>query len=246
MVRSTRNTASLPMHATLGKIRAQTSADSEVFEQAATRTASKLADIWYNFVQQIFVDPNDQVYNDTGFSTGKFTNTFAALKSWQPQQQREEMKKAGLHLSLLSPFLDDYDTDHPHALPSTDPVYLDPYTEEHYETLVNTLDLDSPTYSNISENVISNFRNLLRRYPEAFHIPGSPLGTIKGFYHNIDTGESPPVYKLPYRKSPAELLPIKAELQRMLELNIIHPSHCMGDSLHLSAETTRIRFIPAP
>ena len=104
-------------------------------------------------------------------------------------------------------------------------MYLDPHSEEYYETLVNTLDLDSPKYSNISEDVMSNFKNLLRRYPEAFHIPGSPLGIIKGFYHNIDTGESPPVYKLPYRKSPAELLAIKAELERMLAPNIIRPSH---------------------
>ena len=67
--------------------------------------------------------------------------------------------------------------------------------------------------------------SLLHRYPEAFHIPGSPLGIIKGFYHNIDTGESPPIYKLPYRKSKAELLAIKAELEQMLALNIICPSH---------------------
>ena len=53
------------------------------------------------------------------------------------------MKKAGLHSSLLSPFLDDHDTDHPHALPSTEPVYLNPYSEEYYETLVNTLNLAS-------------------------------------------------------------------------------------------------------
>ena len=69
------------------------------------------------------------------------------------------------------------------------------HTQEYYETLVNTLDLDSSKYSNISEEVMSNFKNLLRRYREAFQIPGSPLGIIKGFYHNIDTGESPSVYK---------------------------------------------------
>ena len=134
--------------------------------------------MWYHFAQQIPVDANDHVYNNTDFSTGKSAYAFAALRSWQPQQQ--EMKKAGLHSSLLSPFLDDHDADHPHALPSTDPVYLDPYSEEYYETLVNTLDLDSPKYSNISEDVMSNFKNLLRRYPEVFHIPGSPPGIIKG------------------------------------------------------------------
>ena len=253
LVRSTRNTASLPMHASQGKIRVQISADSEVFEQAATHTASKLADMWYNFAKQIPVNANDHVCNDTDFSTGKSANAFAALKSWQPQQQLEEMKKAGFHSSLLlSPFLDDHDTDHPHALLSTDPVYFNPYSEECYKTLVNALDLDSPKYSNITENVMSNFKNLLRRCPEAFHIPGSALGIIKGFYHNIDTGESPPVYKLPYRTSPAESLAIKAELERIFALNFIRPSRSAwgggggGGSLHLSVETTGKGFTPAP
>ena len=93
LVRSTRNTASLPMHSTLGKIRAQTSADSEVFEQAATHTGSKLAGRWYHIAQQIPVNLSDHVYNDTDFSIGKSAYAFAALKSWQPQQQQEEMKK---------------------------------------------------------------------------------------------------------------------------------------------------------
>ena len=46
------------------------------------------------------------------------------------------MKKADLHSSLLSQFLFHHDADHPHALPSTDPVYLDPYSKEYYETLL--------------------------------------------------------------------------------------------------------------
>ena len=69
------------MHATLGKSRTQTSTDSEVFEQAATHTASKLDDMWNNFAQQIPVKPNDHVYNDADFSTGKSARVFAALKS---------------------------------------------------------------------------------------------------------------------------------------------------------------------
>ena len=51
------------LHATLGNIRAQTSADSEIFQQAATHTASKLVDMWYHFPQQIPVNANDPAYN---------------------------------------------------------------------------------------------------------------------------------------------------------------------------------------
>ena len=72
---------------------------------------------------------------------------------------------------------------------------------------------------------MQQFKGLLRKYPEAFYLPGTKLGTVKDFYHNINTGQSPPVYRLPYRKSPAELCAIKSELQKMLALGIIQPSH---------------------
>ena len=50
------------------------------------------------------------------------------------------------------------------------------------------------------------------------------LDLIKGFDHRIPTGDAPPVYHLPYRKSPAELKAIEDELQRMLAMNIIRGS----------------------
>ena len=60
---------------------------------------------------------------------------------------------------------------------------------------------------------MDQFKEILCKYPGAFHLQGTPLGTIKGFYHNTDTGDSPPVYQFPYRKSPSELCAIKNELQ---------------------------------
>ena len=98
---------------------------------------------------------------------------------------------------------------------------MDPYSDEYFDKLVAALELDSLMYANIDPEVIVKFKEILRKYPEAFHLPG----TIKGFYHNIDTGDSLPVYQLPYRKSPAELSAIENELLRMLSLNIIKPSH---------------------
>ena len=73
--------------------------------------------------------------------------------------------------------------------------------------------------------ILSEFKSLLHKYQHVFHLPNSPLSTIKGFSHNIPTGDSPPVYRLPYRKSPAELAAIKIEIERMLQLNVIPPSH---------------------
>jgi len=56
------------------------------------------------------------------------------------------------------------------------------------------------------------------------------MGSIKYLHENvlhcvyIDTGQEPPVYRLPYRKSPAELEAIKEEIECMMKLKIIQPS----------------------
>ena len=71
---------------------------------------------------------------------------------------------------------------------------------------------------------MKQFKKLIHKYSHAFYLPGSELSTITGFHHNIPTGDSPPVYYLPYRKSPSELTAIKDELQKMLKLHIIRPS----------------------
>ena len=70
-----------------------------------------------------------------------------------------------------------------------------------------------------------NFCSLIRKFPQVFYLPSVQLSTIKGFQHNIETGEANPVYRLPYRKSPSELAAIKTELERMIKMEIIQPSN---------------------
>ena len=135
------------------------------------------------------------------------------------------MAHAGLDSSILSPFLPEPESDHPHAFLPTDSGGLDPHSKEYFTKLVQALELDSPIYSHVHPLIMAKFKALLHKYPEAFYLPGSQLGTMKGFYHNIDTGKSPPVYHLPYKKSPAELCAIKNKLQKMLLQGIIKPSH---------------------
>ena len=72
---------------------------------------------------------------------------------------------------------------------------------------------------------MSDFTNLLVGIQKLFIFQVPHLVSSRVFIITLDTGESPPVYKLSYRKSPAELIAIKAELERMLALNIICPSH---------------------
>ena len=95
--------------------------------------------------------------------------------------------------------------------------------------MVAALDLDTDIYAHVNPVIMKQFKELIRKFSHAFHLPGSPLGTIKAYYHHIGTGDSPPVYCLPYRKSPSELAAIKDELHKMSKLHIIRPSFsCWG------------------
>ena len=136
--------------------------------------------------------------------------------------------------------------DHHDALPPTGGAYLDLHSDEYFDKLVKALELDGPLYAKVDPNTMDQFKEILHKYPEAFHLRGTPLGTIKGFYHNIDTGDSPPVYLLPYLKSPSELCAIKNELQHILSMNIIQPSHSPYGSLHFSPQTSGERSTPTP
>ena len=66
---------------------------------------------------------------------------------------------------------------------------------------------------------------LLRKYPTAFYLPGAALHPIREFHHNIQTGDAPSVYIIPYRKSPPEFAAIKEDLKRMLQMHIIKPNY---------------------
>ena len=90
--------------------------------------------------------------------------------------------------------------------PPTSTVHLDPHSEEYYQKLVEALELDTQAYSHVRPEILTQFKALIRKYPMAFHLPGAELHPVTGFHHNISTGDSPPVYCMPYRKSPAELI----------------------------------------
>ena len=83
------------------------------------------------------------------------------------------------------------ESDHPHAFPLLDSAVLDPHSEKHFNELVTAPDLDSPTYFHVDPTIMQQFTGLLLKYPEAFYLPSTKLGTVKDFYNNIDTGQSP-------------------------------------------------------
>ena len=123
------------------------------------------------------------------------------------------MHQSGLDSSILSSFFPEPDIDHPHIFPPSGDVHLDPYSEEYFQKLVETLDLDTFTYSHLSSEILTQFKVLLRKYPTAFYLPGAVLHPIRGFNHNIHTSDAPPVYCMSYHRSLPKLAAIKEELK---------------------------------
>ena len=134
----------------------------------------------------------------------------------------------------------------PTCIPPVEIVDLDPHSEEYFQKLVAALDLDIDSYAHVDPTTMTRFKELIRKYPHAFYLQGTSLNTIKGFHHNILTGDSPPVYRLPYRKSPHELAAIKDELRKMLKLHIIRPSFSTWEAPCILVSKTLEKGLPQP
>ena len=135
------------------------------------------------------------------------------LKSWQISAQNLEMKEAGLSSDILKPF-ETFAEDNEKVdlmLPSISIPFLDPKSDEFHSKLVESLDLNEE-YDHVNPEIMEKFKDLLKQYPNAFVVPGSPLGEIKGFENSIETGDAAPIYKSPYRKSPKELKALEMKL----------------------------------
>ena len=196
VVRSTKNKAVLPLNVTVGTIRPQTPVDEVTFLEAAGTTANQPADslstVWVCHLSSVC-----SCLCDYQGSTHRYLSG-----NWNISDQLAEMQQSGLDSSILSPFLPEPDTDHPNIFPPTSAAHLDPHSEEYYQKLVEALELDTQAYSHVNPDILTQFKALLRKYPTAFHLPGAELHPVKGFRNDINTGDSPPVYRMPYRKSP--------------------------------------------
>ena len=148
----------------------------------------------------------------------------SSVQTWKISEQNRGLAAAGLDSSILSPFREKISEFHEQEFVPSATLPLDPRSEEYYQTLLKALALVSPKYAHVDAEILQTFKQLIRKYSTAFLLPSSPLGQIQGFEHHIDTEDALPVYKHPYRKSPAELIAIKNELQRMLKMKIILPS----------------------
>ena len=176
------------------------------------------------------------------------SSSISSTQTWKISEQQKELATAGLDSSVLSPFTESISefNEHDSEFVPQITTSLDPSSEEYHQTFLQLLELDSPKYSHVDQHILQEFKLLLRKYPTAFLLPGSSLGEIKGFQHNIDTENALPVYKHPYRKSPEERLAIKNELQRMLKMNIIQPSKFEWGALCILVRKPLENGLPQP
>lgn len=82
-----------------------------------------------------------------------------------------------------------------------------------WEDLIDTNHLD--------EEQTEKLFDVLRPYSSLWD---GKLGTVENVKHRIDTGDSSPVWSMPHRAGPAQRDVEKAEVKRMLELDVIEPS----------------------
>ena len=229
VIHSTRESATLPFNTFLGSVRSIEDADHKVLESAAEFTASQVANHFFAMSVNSQASPDpvlEHVSNHVQTVSPSRFNCSRAPKISHAQES-QGVESSGLDSSILAPYLETAEFDNDKAFPftGTGKKSVQPFSEEFFCKLLDALDLDAPSYSHVPRSILQQFKSLLHKYQHVFHLPDSPFSTIQGFFHNIPTGDSPPVYRLPYRKSPEELAAIKTEIERMLKLQIVQPSH---------------------
>ena len=158
LVRSNKNKFTLSLNSNLGVIRPKTSEDDLIWHEAAEHTAQQLSDSWFSFIT-----------SQTSVLLGNSTSIYpryatCPAKTWDLNQQKSEMAKAGLDSSVLAPFLPEPESDHPHEFPPLDSAVLDPHSQEYFNELVTALDLDSPTYSHVDPIIMQQFKGIFKGY----------------------------------------------------------------------------------
>jgi len=135
--------------------------DDAVLEEAAVHatTANQLADGWLTWAntQQppaSLQPPKDTEHRDLDF---------CAPKQWATFSPSERMDDSGLNSSILSPFCDalpEFDCQGPEFLP-VEELTFDPCSSAHSDAIFHALDLDGPEYSNVDEDIMKRFKELI-------------------------------------------------------------------------------------
>ena len=89
---------------------------------------------------------------------------------------------------------------------------MDSYSEEYHNVLVKQLKFDTGLYTHVDPKLLHEFKALLCKHPTAFWLTGNPLTEVKGFKHDINTGNSLSfLFRSSLRKISAELRALKTD-----------------------------------
>ena len=112
------------------------------------------------------------------------------------------MTQAGLDSTFLTSFSEQLHIpiEH-HSYFPPDMPSVSPNSPGYCEQVFTALGLDEQSYQHVQQpDIMEKFKDLIRKYPAVFYLPGSPLNEIRSFTHFINTGNARPIYRLPYKK----------------------------------------------
>lgn len=82
----------------------------------------------------------------------------------------------------------------------------------------HVVSISDPNHSNVVQALVNEF-------PKVFDSKGlNGLPPMRGIPHVINTGDTPPINRPPYRMSPKELDELRRQLKELLDLGLIEPS----------------------
>ena len=189
--------------------------DVQLFHNAAKDTATVPYEEWIDAIQRRNLD----------ILTQQPSQPKQPLRPFLLDDAQQEMKTAiGPHaFGALVPFI--------HSKPILDddqdiaPLNhqkLDPHSKEYQDMVIESLCIKNN--DNLTPEQQQDLETLVRKYAHVFMLPGAPFRGVTTPEHSIDTGDAPPQYQPPYAQSPSQLQIMKAEIQKMLEQEILEHS----------------------
>lgn len=108
------------------------------------------------------------------------------------------------------------------------PVYTE-HESSHKDVLTTTTDNQNclpklVTGTQLTWDQTCRLQELVARFRSCFPTADRPLGRITGVAHTVDTGDAKPISQAPYRRSWAERIVIRDEVDKMLKARIGAPS----------------------
>ena len=222
-----RKQTDIPQNVILGHLRPIQNEDLQVYEDVAENTANILSESWMCWA-------NGQAALTPTAAPHPIATSISSSQTYKISEQQKELAAAGLDSSVLSPFTENLSEFNEHDnefVPST-ATPLEHFSEKYHQALIKALALDSSKYAHVDRRILHEFEQLLRKYPTAFLLSGSPLGEIHGFEHHIETDGDP---YADIRPDTEQEQPLQNDTPSLQEHNVVRPQ-----SIALSPDLNKV------